>query len=202
MPAIVHATACEIVKDIDLGGQTALVTGGNSGIGYETVRALAGAGARVLLTSRSMARGQLAADKLNAEGLRGVVVVKQLDLADLSSVQQLRKELQQEPRLDILILNAGIMGGPLKYTTDGFELNIGTNHIGHFALVEPLIDQLRAQVNPSRVVVVSSFAHKLLQRGPLHLEDLHYHRRRYSPYAAYSAAKTANILFAKHLAIK
>lgn len=149
------------------------------------MRALAGAGARVLLTSRSMARGQLAADKLNAEGLRvfdasccmnvallgvclqylslhncnicryvldlkqhvviryancvqGLVVVKQLDLADLSSVQLLRKELQQEPRLDILILNAGIMGGPLKYTTDGFELNMGTNHIGN-SISTPLL---------------------------------------------------------------
>lgn len=193
--------AMEVVKDVDLTGKTAVVTGGNSGIGTETVRALASAGARVLLTSRSVEAGQKVADQLKADGVKGPIEVVQLDLADLASVAKVSAQLAAEPRLDLIVLNAGVMACPQSYTKDGFEMQIGTNHFGHFALTEPLVPKLIAQEFPSRVVALASIGHKF-QRGPFVFDDLHYKNRAYTRYGAYGQSKASNILFAKELAAR
>lgn len=193
--------AMEVIKDVDLTGKTAVVTGGNSGIGVETVRALASAGARVLLTSRSVEAGQKVADQLKADGVKGPIEVVQLDLADLSSCAKVSAQLAKEPRLDLLVLNAGVMACPQTYTKDGFEMQIGTNHFGHFALTEPLVPKLVAQDFPSRVVALASVGHKF-QTGPFDFDDLHFKTRKYTRYGAYGQSKASNVLFAKELAAR
>jgi NAD(P)-dependent dehydrogenase (short-subunit alcohol dehydrogenase family) len=165
-------------------GRTAVVTGANSGLGLETARALAAAGARVVLAVRDPARGERA-----AAGLTGDVEVRRLDLADLSSVRAFAEGWSG--RLDVLVANAGIMHVPHGRTADGFELQIGTNHLGHFALVALLLPQVT-----DRVVTVSSFLHR---RGRIDLDDLNWERRRYSAEGAYAQSKLANLLFTLEL---
>ncbi|BDA50602.1 Retinol dehydrogenase 14 [Coccomyxa sp. Obi] len=193
-----YTTAMEAIQGVDLTGKTSVVTGGNSGIGVETVRALASAGSRVILTSRSVEAGQVVAKQLKAEGVKGDIIVKQLDLADLQSIRQFSKAFKAEERApDLLILNAGVMACPLSYTKDGFEMQIGTNHFGHFALTRELLPSMKALKTPARVVAVSSRAHEM---GSIFLEDLHYRNRPYSAWGSYGQSKLANILFAKELA--
>jgi len=192
----------------DLKGKVAVVTGGNSGIGIETVKALASAGARVVLCSRSVEAGEKAVeDYVRASEGREIqggysvpsadVRVVQLDLADLASVDRTVKELEGEERIDYLVLNAGVMAGPKRTTKQGFERQIGTNHFGHFYLTKQLLPRMKEQEDPSRVVVVASTAH---QFGSLDLSDLNYQNgRKYTPWGAYGQSKLANILFAKGL---
>jgi len=165
-------------------GRTAVVTGANSGLGLETARALAAAGARVVLAVRDPARGERA-----AAGLTGDVEVRRLDLADLSSVRAFADGWTG--RLDVLVGNAGIMHVPHGRTADGFELQFGTNHLGHFALTCLLLPHVT-----DRVVTVSSFLHR---RGRIDLEDLNGERRRYSAEGAYAQSKLANLLFTLEL---
>ena len=165
-------------------GRTAVVTGANSGLGLETARALAAAGARVVLAVRDPARGERA-----AAGLTGDVEVRQLDLADLSSVRAFAAAWTGP--LDVLVDNAGIMHVPAGRTADGFELQFGTNHLGHFALTCLLLPHVT-----DRVVTVSSFLHR---RGRIDLDDLNWERRRYSPEGAYAQSKLANLLFTLEL---
>jgi NAD(P)-dependent dehydrogenase (short-subunit alcohol dehydrogenase family) len=177
----------------DLTGRTVLVTGATSGLGEASVRALARTGARVLMTARDTARGRAVAPD-------GVEVVE-LDLADLSSVRKAAAEVRERTgdRLDVLMNNAGVMGTPYLRTVDGFELQIGTNHLGHAALTWLLMPALRAAGTadrPSRVVVLASLAH---QGGSLDLDDLNWERRAYRPDRAYSASKLADLLFAAEL---
>eukprot|EP00283_Hemiselmis_rufescens_P010272 CAMPEP_0173436520 /NCGR_PEP_ID=MMETSP1357-20121228/16319_1 /TAXON_ID=77926 /ORGANISM="Hemiselmis rufescens, Strain PCC563" /LENGTH=374 /DNA_ID=CAMNT_0014401609 /DNA_START=58 /DNA_END=1182 /DNA_ORIENTATION=+ len=192
----------------DLKGKVAVVTGGNSGIGIETVKALASAGARVVLCSRSVEAGEKAVeDYVKASEGREIqggysvpsadVRVVQLDLADLASVDKFVKELESEASVDYLVLNAGVMAGPKRSTAQGFERQIGTNHIGHFHLTSQLLPRMKAQENPSRIVVVASTAH---QMGKIDVNDLNYQKgRSYTPWGAYGQSKLANILFAKGL---
>lgn len=196
-----RSTAKEALQGADLSGKVAVVTGGNSGIGAETVRALASAGARVILTSRDPEKGREVAERLAVEEspLKGKIEVQQLDLSDLVSVQTLANQLADEKRIDYLILNAGVMACPRGFTKDGFELQTGTNHFGHAALTLPLLPKLKAQAFPSRIVVLSSAAH-MFQRGPLDFDDLDFSRRKYSPNKAYAQSKLCNLLFAKQLA--
>ena len=168
----------------DLHGRTAIVTGANSGIGREAARALAGAGASVTLAVRDTAKGEAAAADLS-----GDVTVRPLDLADLASVRAFAAAT--EGPVDLLIDNAGIMGTPLARTADGFEAQIGTNHLGHFALTNLLLPQL-----VDRVVVVSSDLHR---SGAIDLDDLNWERRPYKPWGAYSQSKLANLLFVLEL---
>jgi NAD(P)-dependent dehydrogenase (short-subunit alcohol dehydrogenase family) len=165
-------------------GRTAVVTGATSGLGLATARALATAGARVVLAVRDVARGEAA-----AAGLPGDVEVRRLDLADLASVRAFA-DAWTGP-LDLLVNNAGIMMVPAGRTVDDFELQFGTNHLGHFALTNLLLPHVT-----DRVVTVASTAHRV---GGLDLTDLGWERRPYSPERAYGASKLANLLFTLEL---
>ena len=168
----------------DLRGRTAIVTGANSGIGRVAALELAHAGAAVTLAVRDTAKGQAAAATMT-----GNVTVRPLDLADLVSVREFAHAT--EGPVDLLVDNAGIMATPQGRTADGFELQIGTNHLGHFALTNLLLLQIT-----NRVVVVSSSLHT---SGRIDLDDLNWQRRSYKPWAAYSQSKLANLLFALEL---
>ncbi|KAL4425139.1 hypothetical protein ABPG77_008244 [Micractinium sp. CCAP 211/92] len=192
-----RTTAIEALGGADLTGKQAVVTGGNSGIGVETVRALAHAGADVVLCSRSLEAGQKVAEQLQPS-VKGKIVAKQLDLADLRSVKALADDLTASlARLDLLILNAGVMACPKMQTKDGFEMQIGTNHFGHFYLTKLLLPKMKSQNCPARVVAVSSTAHTM---GRMDLEDLNFERRKYSAWGSYGQSKLANVLFASELA--
>ena len=168
----------------DLHGRTAIVTGANSGIGRVAALELARAGAAVTLAVRDMIKGQAA-----AATMAGNVTVRPLDLADLGSVRSFASGT--EGPVDLLVNNAGIMATPERRTANGFELQIGTNHLGHFALTNLLLPQVI-----DRVVVVSSSLHR---NGRIDLDDLNWERRPYKPWAAYSQSKLANLLFVLEL---
>jgi NAD(P)-dependent dehydrogenase (short-subunit alcohol dehydrogenase family) len=168
----------------DLHGRTAIITGANSGIGRVAALELARAGAAVTLAVRDTAKGDAA-----AAAMTGDVTVRELDLADLGSVRSFAEAT--EGPLDILVDNAGIMATPEARTVDGFELQIGTNHLGHFALTNLLLPHIT-----DRVVVVSSDLHR---NGKIDLDDLNWEHRSYKPWAAYSQSKLANLLFVLEL---
>ena len=174
-----------------------IVTGGNSGIGYEAAKALANKGATVVVASRSRERGEEAVATLLKEDPGAAVELMLLDLADLSSVGEFTEAfLRKHDRLDLLINNAGVMMPPKREeTADGFELQIGTNHLGHFALTLPLLELLAA-TKGSRVVNVSSSAQDF---GALDLDDLQWTKRPYKRMASYGASKIANMLFTLEL---
>ncbi|MFF7993556.1 SDR family NAD(P)-dependent oxidoreductase [Kitasatospora xanthocidica] len=186
-------TALDVVAGHDLTGRTAVVTGGASGIGLETVRALATAGARVVIGARDpRAAGAVAASLREATG-NPAVTVAAVDLGSLRSVRAFADGLleQREP-VHLLIANAAVMGLPSGRTADGFETHLGVNHLGHFALTVRLLPALRS-AGHARVVVVGSNSHHL---GGLDLDDPHFEHRPYDPYLAYAQSKTANALFA------
>jgi NAD(P)-dependent dehydrogenase (short-subunit alcohol dehydrogenase family) len=177
-----------VAADIpDLAGQTAIVTGASSGIGLETAKALAGHGARVILAVRDEAKGAAAAGTLPASAKKEV---RPLDLASLDSVRAFTRDWAGQP-VDLLINNAGVMIPPLSRTTDGFELQLGTNHLGHFALTNLLLPNITG-----RVVTVSSGAH---HSGRIDFDDLNWERRRYLRWRAYGQSKLANLLFTAEL---
>jgi NAD(P)-dependent dehydrogenase (short-subunit alcohol dehydrogenase family) len=165
-------------------GRIFIVTGANSGIGLPTARALAEAGARVVFAVRDVAKGEAA-----AESISGNCEVRRLDLADLASVRAFVDAWQGD--IDVLINNAGVMATPERHTVDGFELQIGTNHLGHFALTNLLLPQVI-----DRVVTVASNAHK---RGSISLDDLNWERHSYRRWSAYQQSKLANLLFTLEL---
>jgi NAD(P)-dependent dehydrogenase (short-subunit alcohol dehydrogenase family) len=185
-----ESTAAEVVAGIDLTGRRAIVTGGASGIGVETARALAGAGAEVTLAVRNLEAGERTADDLIATTDNKAIVVAPLDLADPASVAAF--VAAWDGPLDILVNNAGIMASPLMRTPAGWEMQFATNHLGHFALATGLRPALAA-AGGARVVSVSSTAHL---RSPVVFEDIHFLERDYEPWAAYGQSKTANVLFA------
>ncbi|SDC73862.1 oxidoreductase [Rhodococcus tukisamuensis] len=168
---------------VDQRGRTFVVTGANSGLGEVTARALAASGAHVVLACRDVAKGQRVAAEIgdNAE-------VRRLDLADLASVRDFASGIE---KVDVLVNNAGVMAVPRRSTADGFEMQIGTNHLGHFALTGLLLDRVT-----DRVVTMSSLAHKL---GTVDLADLNWERRRYRRWSAYGQSKLANLLFTYEL---
>jgi NAD(P)-dependent dehydrogenase (short-subunit alcohol dehydrogenase family) len=171
----------------DLAGRTAIVTGASSGIGLETAKALTAHGARVVLAVRDAARGEAAAAALPGPGTHEIRLI---DLASLDSVRAFANDWQGQP-VDLLINNAGMMIPPLSRTKEGFELQFGTNHLGHFALTNLLLPQVTG-----RVVTVSSNAHRA---GRMDFDDLNWERRRYRPWRAYGQSKLANLLFAAEL---
>lgn len=180
------------VADIpDQTGRTVLVTGANSGLGLQTATALAARGATVLVACRDPQRGQAAVDRVRSGPGGGNARLVSVDLADLSSVRKAADEVRSitGDRLDVLVNNAGVMATPARRTVDGFELQMGTNHLGHAALTWLLAPAL---VPGARVVTVSSLAHR---GGGLDLDDLSFQRRRYNPATAYSASKLGNLLF-------
>jgi NAD(P)-dependent dehydrogenase (short-subunit alcohol dehydrogenase family) len=186
----------------DLTGHTIVVTGTTSGLGLALSVKLAAAGARLLMTVRNAERGATAAEQVRA-GIRGSGSAEtiMLDLADLASVADAAADIRHRTgdRVDVLINNAAVSLGPHQHTRDGFELQIGTNHLGPAALTWLLMPALRAagsRERPSRVVTTSSLGHR---SGGLDLTDLNWQRRRYSPTGAYGASKLANLLFAAEL---
>lgn len=179
----------------DLSGRSALVTGANSGLGLHTALGLAAKGARVLLACRDAARGQAALERVRAAGPGVAAELVALDLADLASVRRAADEVAGRlDRLDVLVDNAGVMAVPRRLTADGFELQLGTNHLGHFALTGLLLPLLLAAPAP-RVVVVSSGAHRT---GRIRFDDL-MGERSYGRWTAYGQSKLANLLFAREL---
>ncbi len=180
----------------DLSHRVALVTGANSGIGFETARALAAKGARVILGCRSRTKGPQAVARIREAVPGADVLFDSLDLGSLASIAMFAKEVMAEvDRLDILCNNAGVMMPPLDYTRDHFELQFGINHLGHFALTAHLLPLLRATPR-ARVVTVSSLMHFA---GWIHFADLQ-SMKRYSATFAYAQSKMANLLFARELA--
>ncbi|MGY1714766.1 SDR family NAD(P)-dependent oxidoreductase [Geodermatophilus sp. SYSU D01106] len=184
------STALEVVEGIDLTGRRAVVTGASSGIGVETARALATAGAEVVLAVRDVAAGQRTAADIARTSGRDDVTVARLDLADLASVDAFTAAWSGP--LHVLVANAGVMDTPYGRTRQGFETQFGTNHLGHFALATGLHGALAA-AGDARVVVVSSSGHAA---SPVVFDDLFFERRPYDPGLAYGQSKTANVLFA------
>jgi NAD(P)-dependent dehydrogenase (short-subunit alcohol dehydrogenase family) len=177
------------------GGRTALVTGANSGIGLEAAIGLAQAGATVIAAARDPERGEAALRRIREAAPGAAVELQRLDLADLASVRQAAEEVAgRHDRLDVLVNNAGVMALPRRTTADGFEMQLGTNHLGHFALTGLLLDRLRAAQDP-RVVTISSGAHRA---GRMRFDDLQ-GERRYHRWLAYGQSKLANLLFAFEL---
>jgi NAD(P)-dependent dehydrogenase (short-subunit alcohol dehydrogenase family) len=189
-------TTEDVVKGVLLNGRTVLVTGASTGLGLETARALATTGADVVLTARSEDKGKAAEAAIRA-GLRDAKLEHGiLDLASLASVGAFADWfLARHDRLDVLVNNAGVMFTPFQRTTEGFELQFGTNHLGPFLLTALLAPALRAAA-PSRVVNLSSVAH---QFSDIHFEDPNYHSRPYDKFEAYGQSKTAAILFSREL---
>jgi NAD(P)-dependent dehydrogenase (short-subunit alcohol dehydrogenase family) len=179
-----------------LDGKIAVVTGANSGLGFETSHALTVKGAKVIMTSRNMEKGEAAAEKIRQEYPQADVEVWQLDLADLDSIQRFAHKFKSRyPLLDILVNNAGVMALPHRQeTADGFEMQFGTNHLGHFALTGLLIDPIR-RAPAARVVTVSSGAHRM---GNMEFGDLNWDYS-YDRWSAYGRSKLANLLFAYEL---
>ena len=177
-------------------GRTAVVTGANSGLGLATARALAAAGAQVVLACRDAAMGEEAAAEIRGRAPGASVIVEPLDLASLDSVRDCAERLLSGcESLDLLINNAGVMApGERRETADGFELQLGTNHLGHFALTLLLLPRMQGRKG-ARVVTVSSTAHKV---GKIRFEDLQ-SERRYGRWRCYSQSKLANVLFAREL---
>ncbi|MBM9510164.1 SDR family NAD(P)-dependent oxidoreductase [Actinacidiphila acididurans] len=184
------STAAEVVAGIDLTGRRAVVTGGASGIGIETARALAGAGAEVTLAVRNERAGHEVAADITATTGNERIAVAPLDLSDQGSVAAFVQAWRGP--LHILVNNAGVMASPEARTPQGWELQFATNHLGHFALATGLHPALAAAGN-ARVVSVSSSAH--LRSGVV-FEDIHFRERQYEPWLAYGQSKTANVLFA------
>jgi NAD(P)-dependent dehydrogenase (short-subunit alcohol dehydrogenase family) len=186
------STAADVLDGVDLGGKRAIVTGGASGIGLETARALAVAGASVVLAVRDTEAGARAATEIAATSGGTPVAVSRLDLADLSSVRAFISTW--DAPLDILVNNAGIMAVPdLRRTPQGHELQFGTNFLGHFALTVGLHPWLAAAADGARIVSVSSNAHYF---SPVVFDDVDYRDRPYDPWTAYGQSKTACILLA------
>lgn len=185
-----ETTALEVVRGVDLTGRRAVVTGGASGIGVETARALAQAGADVTLAVRNPSAGQEALADITATTGNDRILVAPLDLADLGSVAAF--VANWDGPLHILVDNAGIMAAPEMRTPQGWEMQFATNHLGHFALATGLHPALAA-AGGARIVSVSSAAHL---RSPVVFDDIHFARRAYDPWLAYGQSKTANVLFA------
>jgi NAD(P)-dependent dehydrogenase (short-subunit alcohol dehydrogenase family) len=189
-------TADEVLEGIDLGGKLALVTGGSGGLGAETARALASRGARVVITARDLPRGEAAAEAIRESTGNESVEVEDLELGSLASVAAFAERfLARREALHILVNNAGVMACPYARTSDGFELQFGTNHLGHFAMTG-LVAPALLRGAPARVVSVSSRGH---QQSPVVFDDIHFERRPYDKWLAYGQSKTANILLAVEL---
>jgi NAD(P)-dependent dehydrogenase (short-subunit alcohol dehydrogenase family) len=181
-------TAAEIP---DQSGRSVVVTGANSGLGLVTARELARAGASVVLACRNLAKGEQAVSEVRAAVPSADVRSEALDLADLASVHAFARRLAvDQGKLDLLINNAGVMAPPRRNTTDGFESQFGTNHLGHFALTGLVVGLLDAAASP-RVVTLSSGAHRM---GRMKFDDLQ-HERHYNNWLAYGQSKLANLLF-------
>ncbi|MGI9345947.1 MAG: SDR family NAD(P)-dependent oxidoreductase [Gammaproteobacteria bacterium] len=189
-------TTDEVLEGVDLTGRLALVTGGTSGLGQETARALAGAGAKVVLTARELSKGEAAASEIRASTGNQAVEAEELELGSLDNIQAFsQRVLARHSAIDLVINNAGIMACAEGQTADGFEMQFGTNHLGHFLMTCLLMPAVLNAPAP-RIVSLSSRGH---QMSPVVFEDLFFADREYDKWLAYGQSKTANILFAVEL---
>lgn len=180
----------------DQTGRVAVITGANTGLGYETAAALAARGAHVVLAVRNLDKGKDAAALISRRNPGASVALQELDLTSLDSIRSAAEQLRADhDRIDLLVNNAGVMWTPKSTTKDGFELQFGTNHLGHFAFTGLLLDRM-LPVEGSRIVTVSSIGHRI--RADIHFDDLQWERS-YSRVAAYGQAKLANLLFTYEL---
>ncbi|MCZ6831663.1 MAG: SDR family NAD(P)-dependent oxidoreductase [Gammaproteobacteria bacterium] len=188
-----HAsTTDEVISGVRLDGKTAVVTGGSAGLGVESGRVLAAAGANVVMLGRDAGRLAAAVEGIGAELPAASVSMEIMDLADLASVRAAAERLREAcAQIHILLNNAGVMACPLARTKDGFELQFGTNHLGHFLFTCLLLPSLVAAA-PARIVNLSSAGHKL---GDIDFDDPNFERREYDKWLAYGQSKTANALF-------
>ena len=186
---------CHSTKRLD--GKIVVITGANTGIGKETAVDLAKRGAKVIVGCRNLEKGKAALKEIQERSGSTDVFLEKLDLASLDSVRKFADSiLKSEPRLDILINNAGIMMCPYQKTKDGFEMQFGTNHLGHFLLTMLLLDLLKKSA-PSRIVNVSSYGHSM-GSGKINFDDIHWEKS-YSAWPAYYNSKLANVLFTREL---
>lgn len=190
-----RSTADDVVRGLDLSGKVAIVTGATSGIGVETARALASAGAEVVIGCRDRARGEATAAKIRQRHPAARLLIGALDLASLASVRRFVENLERS-KVHVLVCNAGVYEGSYVETTDGFERTVGVCHIGHFLLAQLLLPRLIAAA-PSRVVMVSSGSHH--SPRTLDFERLPLKRDQYRPLIAYGQAKLCNVLMANEL---
>ncbi len=180
----------------DQSGRVVIVTGANTGIGYEAAAVLAGKGAHVVVAVRNLVKGKEAVDAITRSQPGADLALQELDLSSLASVRAAADALRTAyPRIDLLVNNAGVMYPPKQTTSDGFELQFGTNHLGHFALTGLLLDHL-LPVDGSRVVTVASIAHNI--RAGIHFDDLQWERS-YNRVSAYGQSKLANLMFTYEL---
>ncbi|MEB2346222.1 MAG: SDR family NAD(P)-dependent oxidoreductase [Deltaproteobacteria bacterium] len=185
-----ESTADEVAAGVDLAGRVAVVTGASSGLGAETARVFAARGATVVCAARDAAKAEAVAGRIRSDTGNPAVEVVGLELGSLPSIRACAREiLARHAAIHLLVDNAGVMACPLARTESGFELQLGTNHLGHFLLTGLLAPALRRGA-PARVVCVSSGGHRL---GSVDFDDPHYHRRPYDKWQAYGQAKTANI---------
>jgi NAD(P)-dependent dehydrogenase (short-subunit alcohol dehydrogenase family) len=187
-----ESTADQVLEGQDLSGRTAFITGGYSGLGKETARAMAAKGAHVILSGRDATKLSAAADEI-AEATGAKVETLTCDLASLASIRAAAREAKERfDKIDLLINNAGVMACPLDRTADGFEMQFGTNHLGHFLLTNLLMPLIERGECP-RIVNLSSRGHHI---DRVHFDDPNYESREYDKWKAYGQSKTANVLFA------
>jgi NAD(P)-dependent dehydrogenase (short-subunit alcohol dehydrogenase family) len=191
-----NSTTNDVLRSVDLSGKVALVTGASGGLGRETSRALAAAGATVALAARDVEKTRAAVQSIRGHVPTAALESLQLDLASLASVRRFAAAfLSAHDRLDLLINNAGVMATPFGHTTDGFELQIGTNHLGHFLLTGLLAPVFLAAA-PSRIVNLTSGGHLI---SDIHWDDPNFAHHPYEKWTAYGQSKTANVLFTVEL---
>jgi len=189
----------KVRSTVKLEGKTVVITGANTGIGKVTAMDLSRRGAKVVMLCRNVEKAEEVAEEIR-KATEGEVVVHKLDLASLASVRECAEQLGNSvDKIDILINNAGIMACPEMRTTEGFEMQIGTNHFGHFLLTNLLMPLLKKAAPHARIINVSSLAH---ERGEMQWEDINWEKTEYSSIKAYAQSKLANILFTKELARK
>jgi NAD(P)-dependent dehydrogenase (short-subunit alcohol dehydrogenase family) len=187
-----ETSAEQAARNMDLSGQTIVITGGSAGLGVETARVLAACGARIVSVVRDEAKGQAAAATIRESVPNADIEIAVLDLFDLDSVRRGAKDIASRfPRIDRLINNAGVMACPIGRTAQGLDTQLGTNHLGHFVLTARLIPSLLAGA-PARIVNLSSAGHRL---SPFRFDDPFFEKDDYNKWVAYGQAKTANVLF-------
>jgi len=187
-----ETSAEQATAGIDLAGETIVVTGGSAGLGVETARVLASRGAKIVSVVRNSAKGEAALARIRESVPQADIELAELDLADLDSVRRGGDEIaKRHPSITRLINNAGVMACPLGHTAQGFELQLGTNHFGHFVLTSRLIGSL-LEGAPGRIINLSSGGHKM---SPIRFEDPFFEKEPYEKWVAYGQAKTANVLF-------
>uniref|UniRef100_A0A8C4TI84 NADP-retinol dehydrogenase n=1 Tax=Erpetoichthys calabaricus TaxID=27687 RepID=A0A8C4TI84_ERPCA len=192
-----YATGGTCPSKAKITGKTVVITGANAGIGKETAWELARRGGRIIMGCRDMEKCEAAAKEIRRDTLNHNVCARHLDLASMKSISNFAKKInEEEERVDILINNAGVMRCPHWTTEDGFEMQFGVNHLGHFLLTNLLLEKINSSA-PSRIINIASLVHIA---GQIDLEDLNWERKKYDTKAAYCQSKLANVMFTKELA--